>query len=397
MSPSSTNAPRRILYLQSTSEIGGSDISLLRIIEKLDRARFQPCVVLPHDGPLVESLRKLGADVFIEPAMLKLTTRRGGLYIIRYALNWPRAVCKLRALILREKIDLVHTNTLHNLYGFAAARLAHRPHFWHIREIVMQSGLVKSVELFLARRYSTRIIVTSDAVGAMFRDDAGNYPSHLRKIPNSIDTELYHPRNDGRRIRNDVKLSMETPLIGLVCRLDQWKGVDTFLQAAKICHDQFPSVRFAVVGGPIVGQESYADELKSLSKTLGLYAIVHFTDWRYHPEDMPAVHAALDILVLASRWPEPFGLVLLEAMATAKPIVATNHGGPTEICVDGQTALLVPPENPEKMAEAILTLLRDPDRARAMGNAGRTRVEQLYDRNVCLEKLAAVYDEVLAG
>jgi glycosyltransferase involved in cell wall biosynthesis len=135
--------------------------------------------------------------------------------------------------------------------------------------------------------------------------------------------------------------------------------------------------------------------MRRLAEELGLQETVYFTGWRYQPEHMPQVHAALSILALASTWPEPFGLVLLEAMAAAKPIVATNHGGPREICVNGETAILVPPGDPEKMAEAFLTLLRNPERAKAMGEAGRRRVEKFYDRNQSVRQLESLYEELL--
>ena len=391
-------APRyRVLYLQSTSEVGGSDVSLLRIVEGLDKNRFHPAVVLPADGPLVEKLRQQGCDVFIVEQMIKLTTRKGTFYWLRYFANYPKAVWKIRGLIKRERVDLVHTNTLHNLYGLPAAKLAGRPHLWHVREIVLQSKWLRSVELFLARRFSDRVIVTSDAVGEMFANGDGGLPANVKKISNSIDTEAFHPRNDGSSIYGDLNIAEGTPLVGIICRLDHWKGVETFLHAASLCKKAFPHARYLVAGGAIEGREDYAGAMKRRADELGLSDVIYFTDWRYQPEDMPRVHAALSILVLASSWPEPFGLVLLEAMATGKPIVATNHGGPKEICLDGETAMLVPPQDSERMAAAILTLLRDPARAREMGAAGRKRVEQLFDRNRCIKTLESLYIEVLPG
>jgi glycosyltransferase involved in cell wall biosynthesis len=385
----------RVLYLQSTSEIGGSDVSLSRIIESLDKTRFHPHVVLPSDGPLVEKLKEHGCEVILLPEMLKLTTRKGKGYLLRFLLNYPNAVRKIFNIIRANQIDLVHTNDLHNLYGFLAAWLARRAHVWHVRVIVVQSELLRRVELFLARHFADRVVVTSNAVAEMFANGTGVLPSHLVKISNGVSVERYHPSNDGQQVFADLGIGPDVPLVGIVCRLDQWKGVDTFLQAAAICGQEFPHARYVVVGGPIEGQGAYAEELMRMSEALGLKDVVHFTGWRYQPADMPKVYAALSVLVLASSWPEPFGLVLLEAMATGRPVVATNHGGPTEICVEGETGFLVPPRNPEKMAEAILALLRHPEQARTMGAAGRKRVEQLYDQRKCVRKLEALYDEIL--
>jgi glycosyltransferase involved in cell wall biosynthesis len=388
--------PRLILYLHSTSEIGGSDISLLRIVEGLDRSRFEPSVVLPSDGPLVAPLRDRGCRVTIVPAMRKLTSRRGGSYLARYAANYPRAVSEIARLARREGAAIIHTNTIHNLYGFAAARVSRLPHVWHVREIVWQSATLRRLEQFLVTRFSDRVIVTSDAVAeSIFNSPNGTRLAHVRKVPNGVDVDRFTPANDRTGVRRELAIDNDTPLVGIVCRLDVWKGVDTFLRAAQICRATRPDVRYVVVGGPIEGVESYADELRTLADTLGLADVVRFTGWRFRPEEMPQLHAALDVYVLASKQPEPFGLVLLEAMATGRPVVATNHGGPREICVHEETGLLVPPDDPRVMADAILRLVGDPARARAMGAAGRRRVETHYTQQRMVEGLQRVYEELL--
>jgi glycosyltransferase involved in cell wall biosynthesis len=386
-----------VAYLQSTSEIGGSDVSLLRIVEELDKSRFRPVAMLPADGPLVEKLREQGCEVCIVEEMLKLTSRRGVTYLLRYCWNYPRAIRALLRALRRHGVSLIHTNTLHNLYGFMAAALAGKPHVWHVREIVVQSRVIRRVELFLARHGSDRVVATSDAVAQMFQAKRRARPRHLIKIANGIDLDLFHPANDGSGIRAELGIASQAPVVGLVARLDHWKGIDTILDAAAICRQTRPDARFLIVGGAIDGQEKYAEELRQQAKSLGISDVVHFTLWRYRPDDMPRVHAAVNLLVLASSWPEPFGLVLLEAMATGKPVVATNHGGPREICVDGETGLLVPPRDPAAMAEAMLALLNDPIRSQRMGDAGRHRVERLFDRNRSVRQLETLYDELVSS
>src|SRR5262249_14446847 len=145
----------------------------------------------------------------------------------------------------------------------------------------LQSKVVRPIELFLARRFSARVVVTSEAVGEMFSDRAGEPPSNLRKIPNSIDTEQYHPRNEGTSIFEEMELQSGVPLVGLVCRMDHWKGVDTFLKAAAICAKEFPEARYLVVGGAIEGRETYADEMEQLAGELGINDVVRFAGWRY--------------------------------------------------------------------------------------------------------------------
>ncbi|MCA1818301.1 MAG: glycosyltransferase family 4 protein, partial [Acidobacteria bacterium] len=161
------------------------------------------------------------------------------------------------------------------------------------------------------------------------------------------------------------------------------------------CREEFPEARYVICGGEVEGQEEVARLALRLAGELGLTDVVNFTGWRYAPDDMPEVHAALSILVSASTRPESFGLVLAEAMAAGKPVVATNHGGAREVCVEGETALLVPPRDPRRMADAILKLLRDPSKAAAMGRAGRERAERHFDERRQARELQLLYEDVL--
>jgi glycosyltransferase involved in cell wall biosynthesis len=385
----------RILYLQSNSEIGGSDVSLLRIVENLDRSRFHPVVVLPSNGPLVRAFEDRRAKVIIGSWMLKLTTRKGWLYYLQYLVNYPMAIVQLVRLIRRERIDLVHTNTLHNLYGWLAARLARRPHIWHVREIVVQSAVVRSLEVFLARRFAARIIAVSSAAAEMFRNRDGEYPGNLKIVWNGINLGQFTPAISGTRIRSELGLPVDAPVIGVVGRLDHGKGLDIFLKAAGLCRLEFPDARYLVCGGEVQGQKDVAREVLLQTAELGLSDVVVFTGWRYGPEDMPEVYAALDMLVSASTLPESFGLVMVEAMATGKPVIATNQGGPQEICVDGETAVMVRPKDARVLADAILGLLRSPARAAALGCAGRERAECVFDERKQAQELRLIYEEVL--
>lgn len=387
--------PRAILYLHTTSEVGGSDVSLVRLVEGLDRARYRAYVALPSDGPLVPRLKAAGASVIVLPAMLKLTSRRGWAYLVGYVLNFPRALWALRQVIRRERIDLIHTNTIHILYGGPVAWLTQTPHVWHIREIVWQKGWLRRLELWMARRLATRIVVTSDAVAAMF-GPVGARPSTLVKVSNGIETDRYHP-GDAVALRSALRVTSAQTLVGIVCRLDIWKGVDVFIDAAALVARDRPDVRFVVVGGPVIGLEDYAAGLRARATTRGVDSVLTWTDWTYGPGDMPDVHRAIDILVLASSQPEPFGLVVVEAMASSRPVIATAHGGPCELVVDGVTGLLVPPGDADALAAAIRTLVDDRERAHAMGAAGRLRAEAEYSSQAYLAGVHRVYDDVWAG
>ena len=385
-------APRRILFLHTTSEVGGSDVSLAHIVERLDRRRFEALVALPSHGPLVPRLERAGARVFVVPRMKKLTSRKGKAWLAVFAANFPLGVAALAALIRRERVDIVHTNTIHNLYGWAAARMTGRAHVWHVREIVWQNAPLLTLERSLALRFSSRVIVTSEAVGAMFAHE-GALPPHVVKIPNGVDTARF-TAGDGDMLRRDFGIAPDAPLIGAAARMDVWKGLDDFIEAAAIVHRERADARFVIAGGPIEGLEAYETTLRDLARARGLDGVLFFAGWRYGPEAMPAFYQSLDIFVLPSREAEPFGLVVLEAMASGRPVIATAHGGPLEIVEPGETGLLVEPRNAPAMAGAMLALADDPARAAAMGAAGRARATARYDIDRTLQRLQVLYEEV---
>jgi glycosyltransferase involved in cell wall biosynthesis len=297
--------------------------------------------------------------------------------------------------IRRERIALIHTNTIHILYGGPVAWLTHTPHVWHIREIVWQKGWLRRLELWMARHLATRIVVTSDAVAAMFGPAEGR-PSTLIKVSNGIEMDRFHP-GDALALRAALRVSPTQTLVGIVCRLDVWKGVDVFIDAAALVARDRPDVRFVVVGGPVIGLETYAATLRAQATMRGLDSLLTWTDWTYGPGDMPEVHRAIDILVLASSQPEPFGLVVVEGMATGRPVIATSHGGPGELIEDGVTGLLVTPGDAGALAAAIRALVDDRDRAHAMGVAGRLRAESHYSSQAYTAGVNRVYDDVWTG
>ena len=383
----------KVLFLHIMSEIGGSDLSLLRLVEGLDKTKYAAVVALPADGPQVAKLKAAGARVEMVPSMLKPTSRKGMWYRVRYVLNFPRGVWALLSLIRRQHVAIVHTNTIHNLYGVVAARLAGVPHVWHFREIVWQSGLLRRLELWMARHLTARIIVTSDAIAAMYGPRA-RWPVHLVKVPNGVEADRYTP-GDGARVRADLHVGPDQALVGIVCRLDPWKGVEIFLEAAAQVVLREPRTVFAVVGGPIIGQESYEVTLHRKARDLGIAGRVRFTSWQYKPDDMPDVHRALDILVLASVEAEPFGLVVLEAMSTGKPVIATAHGGPLEIIEDGRSGDLVPPGDTVAMADAIVALVQDPARRARVGALARERVLSHYTAEQYVGGVEAIYRELV--
>ena len=302
-----------------------------------------------------------------------------------------RLTRELYALFRRERPDVVHTHS--SLSGRIAARLRRIPVVYtkhgeagasvatgvpadpasptRVRGRAV-NPLKRFVNKTVAAVLSDKIIAVSGRVSEELAQ-SGIDPSKIVTIPNGIELGPYSVRSRTRR---------SGFLVGTLARLSREKGLDVLLHAAKLVLASEPSARFMIGGtGPL------EEELRRKIRELKLEPYVRMAGFI---EDVPSFLSELDVFVLPSD-SEGIGLAIMEAMATGLPVVATAVGGVPEVVSDGQTGILVPPRQPKLLAQAIVRLLVDPDLARAMGAAGRNRVEALFDAKVMAERTVAVY------
>jgi glycosyltransferase involved in cell wall biosynthesis len=384
--------PTRILYVQPNNGIGGSDIALLRMIHALDRERWAPVVALPHEGPLSALLEEAGAELRYVP-MRQLRTLPSPRYQLGYFASLLPGVYHLRDLIRSDRIDLVHSNSLYSLYGAFAARLAGQRHIWHVREIPPRIVVARRLLATAVRRLSSVVIAMSDAcVEGLF--GPGRPPLNLVVLPDGLDLSRWGAVVSGARIRAELGFADDIPLIGFIARLDPWKGLDVFLQAARLVAEREPRAQFLVVGEAPEGFERYRDRMKHLATVLGVASRVYFLGWRYRLDDIPEVMAALTVLCHTPVKPEPFGLVLIEAMAVGCPVVAARAGGPLEIIEDGVSGWLVPPGDAAAFADRLCRAIATPEARRRIIAGGRARVAERFSSARFAADLAHVYERV---
>jgi glycosyltransferase involved in cell wall biosynthesis len=378
--------------------MSGGEIALLRLLQAMDRARFEPIVVLFTEGPFAESLRQAGVETHVLPLASEVAAvRKGSLGsggIVRGMLQPAtyRYVLRLRRFMRQRKAHIVHTNSLKaDLIGGLAARLAGKPLVWHIRDRIAEDYLPASAARMvrlLCRTIPHRIIANSAATLETLR------------MPTRMLAEGVHRRafvvHDGMPVQEgrmtDEGRSAPNPLIGLIGRITPWKGQHVFLDAAALVYRAHPEARFLIVGSAMFEEGDYERQVRSQCTKLGLDDVVEFTGFR---DDVPQVLAGLTVLVHASVNPEPFGQVVLEGMMAQKPVVATRAGGVVEVMVDGETGILVPVNDAPAMAEAILRLLDNPDEAARMARAGRRRAETMFSIERTARGVEAVYDHLL--
>jgi glycosyltransferase involved in cell wall biosynthesis len=235
---------------------------------------------------------------------------------------------------------------------------------------------------------SDQILCVADALAHDLIERSGRDPSKIQVIRNSVDLEAFDPKTvDGSTVRREFGLEKDTPLIGIVGRMTSQKGHRDLLTALAQIRTVVPSVRALIVGdGPL------RDELIEYAKTQRLEDCCIFTGMR---EDIPAIMRTLDIVALPSL-SEGLPFILLEAMAMARPVVATRVNGISEVVEDGVTALLVPPQAPQMLAQAVITLLTDRELSGRIGAEARRLVEWRFSLDRMIREIERVYEELLA-
>jgi len=364
----------KILFVHHATQISGAENSLLDLLAALD-AEWEPVVACPGGGPLAERLQKAGARV-VDVPMTRFKRTLCPLALSRYFLAWRRGVRALAEVIREANIDIVHSNsTTAHLYGGAAARRCGVPSVWHVRDVAIP-GLTR---LLLPR--ASACIAISHFIAERVESSVGVTPE---VIYNGVDLERFHP----------PERPPEEPTVAMVGQLVTWKGHHDFLQAAGKVRETLPAARFLIVGEDLFGDHPhYKKELEALAADLGIAESVTFTGYC---ADVPELLRTVSVLALPSR-EEPFGRILVEAMASGVPVVAYEEGGPTEIIAHGKTGLLVPRGDVAQLASAVAGLLLDPAKASRLGDAGRARAAEAFSHRRTAENIMAVYSRLLEG
>jgi glycosyltransferase involved in cell wall biosynthesis len=401
----------RILYLEKPAFVGGSVISLYELVRGLDTSRYEPVVAFYGPNPYRDRFGTLGVPVITlsdQPPIAAPATgsqRDIAASLSRYAnwmadgyraakqiyllarRDWPMAR-RLARLIKQNAIDLVHSNNRLNRAAILAARLTSIPHVCHVR----MSHELSPVDRYLAR-YVDSFVYISKAVERCYRSQ-GVPVGRGQVVYNPINVEAFAQADHRVELRAEFGLTDHDWLISNVGRLDWWKGHDDFLRAmAKVTRSQ-SNVKALIVGAvdSEPRNQAYFQRLQHLVTDLGLSVHVIFTGFR---TDIPRIMAVSDIVVHSASEPEPFGRVVVEAMAAGRPVVATGAGGVLDIIEDQVTGLLVPPRNAALMAKAIQQLLRNREEAEVMGRRAQQQAKRRFSVSQHVTAVQHIYQEVL--
>lgn len=353
---------------------------------------------------LSEGLKDLGADLHLgcctrtgDNIEHALTAR--GVPITQYPITslygagTVRQQVRLARYLRQARIDVVHSyNFYANVFAVPAARMAGVP---VVVASIRDNGQgwtiwQRRVERMVCRMADC-VLVNADIIRRRLAAE-GYDGRRIRVIHNGI-VPIPPPRADHAALRRDLSLPQDAPIVGVVARLDRIKGLEFFLEAAVLTAARHPDVRFLIVGDTHANTGGYREQLKRLAASLGVADLVRFTGFRL---DVPDLLSMFAVSVLPSL-SEGLSNTLLESMAAGLPVVATAVGGTPEIVEDGVTGILIPPKDPQAMADAVCRLLDQPELAARMGRAGRDRIAGRFSNERMVSETVSLYRDLLSA
>lgn len=359
-----------MLHLVGTAQPGGVETFVLNLARFADRARCALDVCVTDDsGPIADELRALDIPV----RLLGRASRVGqGWRLFEYA--------------RRHRADILHANIGGRGLRYAARAAGCAKSLLHLH--APPAGLPRNdararTRLLRIASGATRIVACSHALARWVRAAAPGLDGRIEVVHNGIDMGAYDAA-DGDAVRHELSIPRDAVIAGFVGRLVRQKGIVHLARVAAHVLAKRPNVHVVVAGdGPL------RMELEQTRESSGR---LHLLGMR---RDVPSLMHAFDMLLVPSEW-EPLGVVSMEAMAAARPVVAFGVDGIPEVVIDGETGLLAPPGDEAALAERVLRLVDDADSRERLGRAGRRRVETEFDARVMAERFVCMYEDMAA-
>ena len=385
----------KVLYVNHTSRMSGAELSLLELLAGLPYD-VDPIVACP-EGELAEEVRQLALPVVPLPG-IGVSFRLHPWHTPWGLAQIGAAAGHLRRLASAYDARLVHANSIRSgLIAGLAASIGGPPAIVHVRDCMPPGRTADLVRGFLRPRVA-EVFANSRYTADNYADGASRPP--VRVVYNAVDMNRFDPwAVDRSHARTLLGLQPDVLVLGVVSQITPWKAQDDAIRILSAVRADGVDARLLVVGDAkfTVGSIRYDNEVfeRSLRRLVSDLRLEESVDFLGDRRDVPEILRALD-LVLVPSWEEPFGRIVIEAMAMETPVVATNVGGPREILGGIEAGVLLPPREPERWGREAARLLRDPERRRAMGAHGRAVAAERFTRDAHLAEVLAGYGGVLA-
>jgi glycosyltransferase involved in cell wall biosynthesis len=377
----STNQRKGILLLTDLfGGMGGSERNISQLIGGIDKDKFELYIARLFSVILSENATNQSVSI--------IDLHGDSIYTVAGIRN----LIFLKRLVHEKNISVIVTyHESSDFYGLALSLICHIPVISSRRDMSFNTRQRHRLAYRLVGRYFDSVIAVSDAVKKEVVARHWFPEKRIATIYNAINVDEYGKTKDGIALKNKIGIDPNHPIVGMVANIRKIKGHQYFIHAASIIHKRNPNVEFLVVGYEMIKGSNLTDELKQYAEQIGISQNLHFIGGRKDTRD---VISLFDVAVLTSL-SEGFSNVILEYMASSKPVVATEVGGNPEIVVQGETGLLVPPADPDALASAILFILEDKEVALRFGMAGRKRVEERFGLNVMIRNYENLFEQVI--
>jgi glycosyltransferase involved in cell wall biosynthesis len=393
----------RVLVLDEGRGFGGTVVVAATLIRALDTSRFKATLVSAADEQFlatrtqdIQSVVALGpAYTYVHASRLRRICQR--LPLIGRLVNFVASklfslanipyLIGIGLVVLRDRITIVHCNNFANLEGLFLAWLLRRPCVLHVHGFIAGAGPITN---WFLQRLQPEVIAISQAVADAV-STSGIERERITVIYNPV--ELPSSTNDSAvHFRRDIGVPEHATLVGIVGRIVEWKGQREFVTACIEVLNTHPAVHAVVVGNASDFDDRYFLEVRETAARSAVGNRIHFTGF---VSDTEAMYKSLDILVHASIEPEPFGLVITEAMVHGVAVVAANDGAPREIIDHGETGYLEDPSNASTLAARISMLVEQPELRTQIGESGRLFARHTYNASNYAHSVACVWERAV--
>lgn len=372
VSMSKNNSIKTILFLSTSSGPGGAEQVISNLATSLDPAKYRGVLCVFRPGWLQERSQSRGVSTYVIPTQ--------GMTDWRWA-------CRFRDLLKDEHVDLIHAHEFDaNVQGAAVATYLNIP---LVATVHGKHYFWEKLRRRLAYRWVSRratMVAVSEDLKRFIVENVGIDSTRITVLYNGVNVPAAPDPVDIEVCRREMNLSDSDRVIGVVGNLYPVKGHQYLIDAVPAVLEKYPDTSFV-----FAGRGQLESDLKQHVNRLGLDKRVHFLGLR---QDIPRILALLDVFVLPSL-SEGLSMAILEAMMAGKPVIATRVGGNSEIVLDGETGLLVPPKESHALAESLITLLKDRHLAAEFGEKGKLRAERQFSLQTMVNAYQSLYEERL--
>jgi glycosyltransferase involved in cell wall biosynthesis len=385
---------KNILFIHQSADLYGSDKTLLYLVESI-KDIANAIVVVPEEGPLTEEFKKLNVEVFIIPVIKVSRQLFTSFDFFKLPFQIYKALRALRKKLGDRKIDLIHSNTIAVFLGAFYSKKYKIKHIWHVHEIIQHPKIVAKAYPYLVQWFSDCVVFNSKASAEHLYENKTRLKKKSVIIYNGLDREVPISTDDEQVVlrkklfKSIDKLSI---VIGLVGRINRHKGQQLLLSVInELKKNPAHNIYLLFIGSTIKSQIFLLNELKKEISNKNLENFVTIVDFQ---KEIYKYYDCIDIVLVPTTDPEPFGLVAIEGMLSKKPVIASNHGGLKEIVEHNKTGLLFEPNNETDLKKSIENLINNQHLIKQYGEQGEKRAKLEFSLVKYVNNFKALYNSL---